>query len=528
MMMLQKNKILPICFLVLIVTIGALLRFIDLKEQGLLFWDEGMYLIKARSFINTAKECVFNFSELAQNKNAFFENLHKSSIEGGIPLGREKPLYSFLIALFSVFMGLKDYTSLFVSSFFGVATLILIFFFSKSMYSIKEGILASLMLALSCFHVVYSRLGLAETSSCFFVLLSVFIYYLSRTNHRQAREKYLFFSGIALSIAIGMHYRCFIVAFFLLLLEMHFFLSSRRSFSLIKRIKFLIVIVASLMIVPILLEVMIRFTMYHASDLAVYKEGYFSHIIKASSLGLERTRMGEPFLYFIYLFRTEGIIFLSLLILGIVHMVCRRKFEDLMTLYFILMPLVLFMFMAYKPPRALLVYFPFFCITSSRGLFLLRNKKILLSLVIVALIASQFVKVNKYLTMTSGYSKAAKFIVESGYNKVIAGNTPLAVFYFGEKNVFKIPNNKEDLLKLYKNEKVKVVIVDFFSDYFRHSLTLRKYISFKIEPVFVAETFSANSLFLYENSPYTKTVRKIMRNELHDKVEVYALEDLFR
>lgn len=128
-------------FLLLITLCVALyFRTANINNQGLIRWDEGMYLLQSITL----------------------ESLTKYA----------KPLHTLLVHFGIMLFGLEDYAGKAISIFLGILTIASSYLLGAQLQSRMAGLLSAFLLAFSYNHVYFSRLNHAQADSTFFISLA--------------------------------------------------------------------------------------------------------------------------------------------------------------------------------------------------------------------------------------------------------------------------------------------------------------------------------------------------------------------
>lgn len=128
---------------------GFVLRIWNIGDLGLTHFDEGSYALSG---------------EWIASGGAF-----------GHPLeaGHSPPLYPFLVAAGFFLFGFSDAVAIGVSALAGAATVGLVYWIGYRWFGEKAGVAAALLLLLSEYHLVYSRMALTDATFTFFFWLAV-------------------------------------------------------------------------------------------------------------------------------------------------------------------------------------------------------------------------------------------------------------------------------------------------------------------------------------------------------------------
>lgn len=158
-------------------SIGALLRFFNLLGFHALQSDEAIY-----------SQAAFAFSKgYIPYKDVFFAHPPVSLFLNGLALTINPSLVSLRV----------------LNVFFGLATILLIFYLGRLLYSEKIGLIAGALYAFYPLAIFSNKLVLVENSQTFFALLAVilFVKFLTR-NH----AKYLILSGFIAGVSLMTKY----------------------------------------------------------------------------------------------------------------------------------------------------------------------------------------------------------------------------------------------------------------------------------------------------------------------------------
>ena len=191
----------------LIILLGLSIRFYHINDNQFLFYDEGMYLGYNRAFLN-----------LVANNPA--HNLHELGIILSFmlktALSTPKALWFFILNLRVFALGTEAwYFARLVSAISGLATVVLLYFWSKRYFKSQIiAILSALLLLVLPSHVFYSRLGMQEALSSFLFLSAIYLYML------QERIRWPFFVSAFLLVCVYLtNYRMIIAPVFIAFIE---------------------------------------------------------------------------------------------------------------------------------------------------------------------------------------------------------------------------------------------------------------------------------------------------------------------
>lgn len=137
-----------------------------------------------------------------------FEDASKSAGSGGrylIPnsfkfMGFGTPFWTALLALAQRAFGVTSFWQLFLASLVGFLTVIVTYLAGKAMYGRAVGLLSALLLGSSLFFVIQTRS--ASGFLAIIPLMTTLVAYLFYTAHKRKDERYLWYSGLALGLAL--------------------------------------------------------------------------------------------------------------------------------------------------------------------------------------------------------------------------------------------------------------------------------------------------------------------------------------
>ena len=171
--------------LTLIIAIGIFFRFYKLGITPAGFYlDEAAMGYNAYSIAKTGKD------EFGKAIPLIFRSF----------LDFKTPIYTYILVPLIPIFGLSIYTVRFLSAFFGVLTLPLIYLLIKEItpekYAAKLALLTTFLMAISPWHILLSRTSYETNLSLFFLILGIYTFYLG------LKKPYLFIiSSLGLSLS---------------------------------------------------------------------------------------------------------------------------------------------------------------------------------------------------------------------------------------------------------------------------------------------------------------------------------------
>ena len=176
-----------ITLLILIIFTAFILRFykLGINPPGL-YWDEAVFGYDAYSILKTGKD------HHGVTLPLFFESFGDWKLPG----------YHYLLVLSIAVFGLNEFAVRFPSAFFGSLTIIVFFFIVKKLTkNIRLSLFCTFFLAISPWHIQFSRAGFESTVGLFFVTSAVY-FFLFLIDDRKTKPRSAFFlPAIALATA---------------------------------------------------------------------------------------------------------------------------------------------------------------------------------------------------------------------------------------------------------------------------------------------------------------------------------------
>lgn len=450
-----------------VLLLGGILRFYHLADRGVFLSDEGYYLNGAKTV-----RAAFDYG---RRKYIVHEPLLPSFQEylveqgGGYP-DTAKPGYYLLLTLSFLMFGAKDYAALFVSALLGTLTLLIVFLIGKKAFHERVGLWAAFLLALSPYHINYSRSALTTSTSIFFTFVAIYLYLLWHERNMLHRESFrlLGASGFFFGYAFTCHYNLFWLLLFCIGLHTYLCFLHRPGedhlFTSMKRWTGFILCMA----VPVLIFDLpyrtARQMLVGAKSISTglpYDILTYSGQIKSQffSVGGAAFSLDDPFFYVKLFLRTEGIVVVSLAGMGLTYILSkavhrRLTISDLFILAMIFLPFFLFSFHHYRVARAVALMVPAMSLAASFGIewlfrFLEKPryvKNVFSSVLVVFLLSTEVARAAPIINARSHYEEAFNFIATLAPNhKCISSNPPAASFYLGNKYAYPLwhPTRKE-------------------------------------------------------------------------------------
>lgn len=177
--------------ILLILAISFILRFYQLGVlPPALDWDEASTVYNAYSIIETGRD------EFGQNFPFLFR-----AFDGYVP-----PVLVYLNILSVSFFGLNEFAARSPNAFLGVLTVFGVYLLVRKLTkNEKLSLLAALFLAISPWHIIYSRVNFFASLPVFFVIFGSYFFLLGMEKNR-----YLIFSIVSFLLAIFSYFSAYI------------------------------------------------------------------------------------------------------------------------------------------------------------------------------------------------------------------------------------------------------------------------------------------------------------------------------
>jgi len=173
--------------LLAIVTLAAVLRFYKLGSNPPgLYWDEAAFGYDAYSLLETARDHHGQFLPL------FFESFGDWKM----------PVYFYLLVPSVKVFGLNEFAVRFPSAFFATLTVIIFFFLIKELTrNVNLSLISTLFLAISPWHIQFSRGGFESTAGLFFVVSGTYLFLILVDRQKTRPSSAFFLPAIAFASA---------------------------------------------------------------------------------------------------------------------------------------------------------------------------------------------------------------------------------------------------------------------------------------------------------------------------------------
>lgn len=461
-----------------IVLLGAVLRWHGLTTCGPVIADGADYISEARFLHTGARALAESFRtyqrERREGKDHWIyaeQAARMSEATEGLPLKYGRPGHVLFIALAMEIVGPVDYAGAVVSAFFGTLSLIVLFLLGRRLYGDRAGLVASLVLATSGYHVYYSRSALTEADSLFFLLVTVTLYLASRlpplTGGRYMATS---LAGLFCGIGFVVHHRLLLLLLLIWVLEAHLWWKAREMGRTEKTIRWILLHLG--FAVPILLTeapyyaalIVLRNCQAHL-PFQTYLEQVFKMVGYQTGYLAIFKLFASPanFLTYPYLFwKIDGPMHAAAYLAGALLLLRRRRLEDIFVLLFFLLPLLY-----YSSSMPVMRYgafsLPFGALAAAGGLFgmprtrgepEIRTRPRLgfraAAVAVVLVLVSGTLFSLRGSRIKAGYREAMAWVMDRSDGKHISTYIHPCRVYAGMENTAAPPETEEELRSLYR------------------------------------------------------------------------------
>lgn len=543
----QQNKII---FLVGILCLGIFLRFHGLSQRGLIDHDEGYYHEMVKT-LHAGMRYIAGFLTGHSSQETLGAYILQ---HGGQSRFAGKPMYELLGAFFSFVVGLSDATLPILSSFFGVFTVWVVYGIGRDLWEVKAGLWAGFLLALSWYHILYSRSAYPHVTSVFFMYLALWclIRFWRAVEEGKRMRFWSWSAGLAAGTAFTCHYNLFWVPCVLAVT----FCTRKAGKRLPERFStFLSFCIAALL--PILAweltTQLIKYFIYSRPHVLEALQGstgrnqflpYIVDVLWQMQKGGGATWGNpDPFFYVKSLFIQEGVLFGTMLFLGIALLiqggVKRKDISFLSPALFVVIPLLLWSahshtpstrtFVAAIPASSLCAAFALTHFQKKTHIFPFALRILLVGLFVELFLTHGISQTQPLFTQRSGFREAVHFMASHQGVKHLSSNVNVSRVYVGRDNALDMdisfgtardPKGKRDISFSLLREKMREGFSYLLLDPYREDYS-NQLVEFARtqKPVFVAAHTSrldgAKAPFSWRQESGTK-----------EFVEIYALRDL--
>ncbi|MBU0952260.1 MAG: glycosyltransferase family 39 protein [Elusimicrobia bacterium] len=530
-----------IVVLAIVLLVGITLRFYRLKQRGLLHFDDGLRMLEV-VFLHDLFDFLKNNKAVILAKKKIDIKSVSDNFRGRF-LFDTNPLNIFIYFFSSKIINNIEYSALYANAFLGIFGILGTYFTATLMFGNHFiGLFSALFIAVSGYHLVYSRSIHAEITCGTFYIWATYFYILS---YKTGALFYLLISGFFIGFAFCCNSRQFYMPLFFIFWEiMAAFKFSFTADLIITRL----ILLALSMTAPLFLieEVFVILKEFNYPYPTFFRQLFF----RTGNFSLPTLRFPFLKMYLGIIIEYEGVVIPFFLLAGAVFLLKNVSFEAVILLTQFLVPLLFWSGRpdisreqanaiddgtggyAYALPRLISSSQYSMAIISAFGLVTLLNLSQdvkLIYILFAAILIIRIIGLLKIIGVKSGYKQAAKFILASNNPKHISFCYPNSEFFTSKENALDVSyiKSEEDFIKLYKEQKVRYVLYsDFLYANLYNSIAVKPLIDkiiIETQPVFSIGMGMGNikAIYLEEyNSPWVKMFKD-------DKIKIYDLKNYF-
>lgn len=407
-----------------ILAIALVLRFYALDRRGLLYWDEAKFALEGIRLQSYLLTLLGQHGDLASGK----------------AVGTAKPTHALLLGMAYVLLGQRDVAALYAQAAASVVAVGLTFFLAVRLFDVVTGLLASLLLAVGSYDVIYARSALSESDATL-LWLAALLFALARDGRmvRLAGTTRLCASGLLFGLAFTTNYR---IAVYAATAATVFLVLALREHDRDRLIRVATAWVAGFL-VPIAtwqLAGLVSPGGLFRNEFTGAPTSYLSEVTYQLFGGKSAVRHFDMVRYLTWFVARQGPVALALLIIGLVIAGWKRTAAWLVPASLVVGPYLVYIWAPYIVPRNMVAALPLAAILEAAVIRSLGETvgwrrlavgaAALLAIVVVILSVEESWQLT---SVRSGFAAAAGFLERHGANRVLT-SSEVALFYLRGKD----------------------------------------------------------------------------------------------
>lgn len=482
-----------------ILTVAAWLRLHRVFERGLIYWDEGIFIMGAR-FVRWRThilwlECHRMIGDTVATPMPDFYR--------GLPVFLQKPMHVLLLAIWNSPGWDEAAAAVAFSIFAGLIAIGCTAELGRKWFSPATGLIAAAWLAIQPYHIHYSRLALHETVSMAVFLLTCCAWQRLDTQRRLGAA---WLTGALAMAAVGCSYRY--LPFILLGIGWEIHSGLTRMIRWRDRFKRWLLELLAATSVFLLLNA--AYPVAFFPDYLWSQPGSYWDVLKKKFLGGESSfDLDFPWFFLDMMYRFDGAVLTGITLIAIIRLFIIRSRLSLSLACWILVPFMLFSLTTTRVPRAITGVLPFVALATgdmfAAGVVLCRSSSryrrqfLMASGVVAAVIGLSLAPhIHGIWSLKSGYPEVVHWLEQQGERIHLSTMPPVYAVYQGRQAVRPVPFTLEAIHQEVERTRVRYLTVDW-QKFLRYSPGVRD-IEQAVLPVVVANhnpgVFFAT---LYEN-----------------------------
>lgn len=244
----MKKIEITIFSIILVLAISLRLFKLDSLPPAL-FGDEIDVGYQAYSLLKTGQDLSGNFMPL------YIQSLSE----------HRTPLYLYSAVPFVAIFGLNEWGVRMPAAFWGIVSIVGIFLLSRKLFNTKAALITMFILAVSPWHLQYSRASFEVTMLITFIIYGIYFFLLGLSNNR-----YLFLSAALLLLSIYIYSTA--VVFVPLLISLLFIIYWRQIFKLSPKIISSLVLISTILIMPFVIAYFTGESKARFSSISIFQD----------------------------------------------------------------------------------------------------------------------------------------------------------------------------------------------------------------------------------------------------------------
>ena len=191
-----------------LILLAASFRFYAISTRGLVLYDEGQYSLESQFWYTGIHYGIPQAANVLAGRSSIADATKRlrQEVRGSPPSTNFKPGHVAMLTIGRLILGDRDYAGPVMSALLGTLTVVLVYFMGRKLFhSERAALLSAGALAVSSWHVGYSRSALAEADTLFWLAAATWVYCSDWP--RPPRSHRLYLASLLLGIAILTNFR---------------------------------------------------------------------------------------------------------------------------------------------------------------------------------------------------------------------------------------------------------------------------------------------------------------------------------
>jgi 4-amino-4-deoxy-L-arabinose transferase-like glycosyltransferase len=440
----RETSLIPTLCMLGVLIVGGYMRFAQLGQRGLLYWDEAKFALEGE--------------RMQAYLGAWFGLPTHLTI--GKAIGTAKPMHAVLLGVGYAIFGIHDYAALYTDAFFSLLTIAVVYFIGRRIFGPWAAVISALFFAVSAYDVIYARSALSESDAGFFLAVAVLLWFIDWEKVRAADiingapSRYLIASALLGSLAITVNYRMIIYVFTLALFDVAWTWSEIGG--VLPNIRRLVSWVAGVAALPVMWEVLDAVArvanvnlfrwevntpasgLWCGQTVRGHPTTYFQQLWFQLHCGKQGATGFDPLRYLQWFQAREGWLTCALVLVGFWVSIRTHLFPWAALMALVVLPFLFYCFAPFIVPRNLAQIIPYASILAGGGLVAFGERLPSDALRRMALVAigSAVAIVGAFQTYQiarerSGLARAAAYV--GHHSDFVLGTNEITRFYFPGK-----------------------------------------------------------------------------------------------